>query len=125
MAGLSRVGSCGGRKASEPGPKASVAEAQVASPEPGDVVGFDRNDYPGDEAMAGLRKQFAYTGYWLTPPPGETTNGWGGKRTLLREQGYGFLVLANGRLDKEIKASKLSRRPGEAGRGEGDSGSKG
>ena len=81
------------------------------------LLGFDRNDYPGDEAMAGLKAQFAYTGYWLTPPPGEKTNGWTGKREVLRAQGYGFLVLANGRFDKQIKAAKVS--PGQLGQQEG------
>ncbi|WP_241654447.1 glycoside hydrolase domain-containing protein [Granulicella sibirica] len=113
LAGLSRVGSCGGRKEAAPEPKA-VAAAQDTVAATRDIVGFDRNDYPGDDAMAGLKKQFAYTGYWLTPPPGETANGWHGKRAVLRGQGYGFLVLANGRLDKEIKASKLS--PAELGK---------
>lgn len=70
-------------------------------------IGFDRNDYPGDSAMAAMHKTFAFTGYWLTNPPGEQANTWIGKRALLRSQGWGFLVLANGRLDAEIlKAQK-------------------
>ena len=70
-------------------------------------VGFDRNDYPGDAALAGLRKRFSFVGYWLTNPPGATTNGWEGKRATVRDSGFGFLVLANGRLDAEIlKAAK-------------------
>ena len=42
----------------------------------GGYRGFDRNDYPGDAQMAALRSgdaAFAFTGYWLTPPPGATT----------------------------------------------------
>jgi hypothetical protein len=86
-----------------------TAAAVVAVDSPiKDYVGFDRNDYPGDDAMAEMKKQFAYTGYWLTPPPGETANGWVGKRDVLKTQGYGFLVLANGRFDKQIKAAKMS-----------------
>ena len=65
-------------------------------------VGFDRNEYPGDNALPVLRKHFDYAGYWLTNPPGSPRNGWLGKRDLLRQQGFGFLVLANGKLDKEI-----------------------
>jgi hypothetical protein len=71
-------------------------------------IGFDRNDYPGDAAMAALHRTFAFTGYWITPPPEETTNTWAGKRKHLLTQGWGFLVLANGRLDKEILAAKKS-----------------
>ncbi len=42
-------------------------------------LGFDRNDYPGDEALAALRKSFDYVGYWLNNPPGETGDSWAGK----------------------------------------------
>ena len=41
--------------------------------------------------------------YWLTPPPGETSTGWLGKRTAIRDAGFGFLLLANGRLDQQIR----------------------
>ncbi len=78
--------------------------------------GFDRNDYPGASAMAGLQKTFAFTGYWITNPPGETTNTWTGQRAILRAQGWGFLVLANGRLDAEIlKARKAGTSPTQLG----------
>ena len=97
--------SCGKTSNGTPAAQETLrAEAKRVVPA-GDQVGFDRNLYPGDEAMARLKKQFAYTGYWLTAPPGETVNGWVGKRTLLREQGYGFLVLADGRFDKQILAA--------------------
>ncbi len=66
-------------------------------------VGFDRNDYPGDGTLDGLRKDFSFTGYWLNAPPGETASNWSGKRTLLRQKGFGFLVLFNGRLDAQLK----------------------
>ena len=79
-------------------------------------IGFDRNDYPGDAPMAAMHNTFAFTGYWLTIAPGETTNTWIGKRTLLRQQGWGFLVLANGRLDAEIlKAQKHGTTPAALG----------
>jgi hypothetical protein len=74
--------------------------------------GFDRNDYPGDATMAAMHQTFAFTGYWLTHPPGEDANSWVGKRATLRAQGWGFLVLANGRLDAEIlKAQKKGTTP--------------
>ncbi len=83
----------------------------------GEWLGFDRNDYPGDDTMAALHKTFAFTGYWLTNPPGETANTWVGKRTVLRAQGWGFLALANGRLDAEIlKAQRSGTSPGALGK---------
>jgi hypothetical protein len=65
--------------------------------------GFDRNDYPGDSALSALRNSFRYTSYWLNNPPGEKQNTWTGKRPLLKQHGFGFLVLFNGRLDAELK----------------------
>jgi len=66
-------------------------------------LGFDRNDYPGDAALPALHKTFSYTSYWLNVPPGDRRNTWAGKRTLLKQQGFGFLVLFNGRMDAELK----------------------
>jgi hypothetical protein len=66
-------------------------------------LGFDRNDYPGDSTMSALRKNFRYTSYWLNSPPGEKQSTWLGKRSLLKQQGFGFLVLFNGRLAAELK----------------------
>ena len=68
----------------------------------GMFVGFDRNEYPGDELLPVLRRHFAYAGYWLNNPPGASFNGWQGKREALLRNGFGFLVLVNGRLDAEI-----------------------
>ncbi len=73
-----------------------------------DFVGFDRNDYPGDDRLAELRQKFAFAGFWLNNPPGAKANGWQGKRQKLVDAGFGFLVLFNGRLDAEIKKSKLT-----------------
>ena len=69
-------------------------------------IGFDSNDYPGDEALPALRRHFAFAGYWLTNPPGARENSWMGKREALLRNGFGFLVLANGRLEAEIKKAK-------------------
>lgn len=80
-------------------------------------LGFDRNLYPGDNALPALRKHFAFTGYWLNNPPGETTNTWLGKREILRQNGFGFLVLFNGRLDAEIlRAGHRGVTPAALGR---------
>jgi len=66
-------------------------------------LGFDRNDYPGDENLKILRQTFSYTGYWLNSPPGEKSNSWLGKRQVIQSAGFSFLVLFNGRRDKELK----------------------
>ena len=66
-------------------------------------LGFDRNEYPGDDQLSALRHSFAYAGYWLNAPPGDSQNSWRGKRALLIEHGFGFLILFNGRLDAELR----------------------
>jgi hypothetical protein len=66
-------------------------------------LGFDSNEYPGDENLAELRKTFAFTGYWLNTPPGAQSNPWEGHRAAIAAQGFGFLVLFNGRLEAELK----------------------
>ena len=68
-----------------------------------DYLGFDRNTYPGDAALPTLRKTFSFTGYWLNNPPGESANTWRGKREILNSTGFGFLLLFNGRLYKDLK----------------------
>jgi hypothetical protein len=68
-------------------------------------LGFDRNNYPGDAALTALRKTFSFCGYWLNNPPGEASNSWQGKRGTLVANGFGFLVLFNGRLDQELKST--------------------
>ncbi len=66
-------------------------------------LGFDRNDYPGDANLGALRRTFAFSGYWLNNPPGTKTNIWTGKRAKLEAAGFGFLVLFNGRLYRDLK----------------------
>ncbi len=68
-------------------------------------LGFDRNDYPGDARLPALRQTFRYTGFWLNNPPGETHNTWTGKRAILKANGFGFLVLFNGRTDAQLKGA--------------------
>lgn len=72
----------------------------------GSYLGFDRNDYPGNAALDALAKDFAFSGYWLNAPPGEKSDSWQGKRAVLRSHGFGFLVLFNGRMDKELKSAQ-------------------
>ena len=98
---------------------AQVASRRVApqGTAPRNYVGFDRNDYPGDDALPALRKEFSFAGYWLNTPPGARQNTWLGKREALLRSGFGFLVLANGRLDAEIvKAQKGGTAPAALGK---------
>lgn len=76
-------------------------------------LGFDRNLYPGDDALPILRKTFSFAGYWLGPPPGETASTWSGKRDLLQKNGFGFAVLFRGRQDKELKTIEDASTKGE------------
>jgi hypothetical protein len=78
----------------------------------GSFLGFDRNIYPGDAALPVLRKTFSFASFWISPPPGEASNTWAGKRVLLREQGFGFVVLYRGR---EQRALKTLAQAGTAG----------
>jgi Domain of unknown function (DUF1906) len=77
-------------------------------------LGFDRNNYPGDENLPALRKTFSYTSFWLNNPPGEHTNNWVGKRPVLHSFGFGFLVLFNGRADAALKTSPRAVAFGKA-----------
>jgi Domain of unknown function (DUF1906) len=77
-------------------------------------LGFDRNQYPGDQDLKVLHQTFSYTGFWLNNPPGESTNSWVSKRQILKDAGFGFLVLFNGRLDKQLR-----RNPAALGRSDG------
>lgn len=77
-------------------------------------LGFDRNEYPGDNNLKELRKTFAYTGYWLNNPPGAATNTWVGKRATVESMGFGFLVLFNGRLHAEMGDTAHATRLGRS-----------
>jgi hypothetical protein len=81
-------------------------------------LGFDANDYPGDEVLPALRRTFTFSGYWLNAPPGAKTNTWTGKRAELLKNGFGFLILFDGRLSKELRPpmepSDLGARDAEA-----------
>lgn len=77
-------------------------------------LGFDRNDYPGDSSIANLKKEFSFAGYWLNAPPGETSDSWLGKRAVLRSEGFGFLVLFNGRLGKKLRSPAKATATGKS-----------
>src|SRR5271165_882573 len=81
-------------------------------------VGFDRNLYPGDQNLKSLRATFSYAGYWLNNPPGANSNTWTGKRVKLEAAGFGFAVLFNGRLYRELgngeRASDLGKADAHA-----------
>jgi hypothetical protein len=77
-------------------------------------LGFDSNDYPGEANLKTLHQTFAYTGYWLNPPPGEKTNSWVGHRAAVESAGFGFLVLFNGRLYAQLKTVANATRLGRA-----------
>jgi len=99
---------------------AAIACAQQSSPAAANPtpwattqnpIGFDSNNYPGDAALPALRRHFVFAGYWLTNPPGEHNNSWLGKRDALLRNGFGFLVLANGKTDAEIARAKRTGTP--------------
>jgi hypothetical protein len=98
---------------------ASIAtvSAQTARPDlTGEAayLGFDRNNYPGDQNLKVLRETFSYTGYWLNHPPSAKTNTWSGKRKTLQAAGFGFLVLFNGRLYNELKSVSYATKLGKS-----------
>jgi hypothetical protein len=84
-------------------PSSTAAKQSVTTPP---YIGFDTNDYPGDDALPALRRHFAFAGYWLNNPPGDNQNNWQGKRETMLRAGFGFMVLANGRLEAEIRKAK-------------------
>ena len=83
--------------------RCKVTNAQISQDAPHTYLGFDANDYPGDAALPDLRRTFVFSGYWLNVPPGAKSNPWAGKRAVLLKNGFGFLVLFNGRSSNELK----------------------
>jgi len=61
-----------------------------------------------------LRRDFTFTGFWLSPPPSGKTNknSWTGKREFLRAQGFGFLALYRGRDSREVKNDAVAKEKG-------------
>jgi hypothetical protein len=108
-----------GTVAAQKGPRPGAAVDPPIGYVAGAYRGFDRNEYPGDDTMRAMMSEhaaFAFTGYWLTVPPGAMFNQWKGKRDILKQQGWGFLILANGKLEAEIlKAQKGGTSPATLG----------
>jgi hypothetical protein len=77
-------------------------------------LGFDRNEYPADQNLKDLRVTFSYSGYWLNNPPGANSNTWTGKRGKLETAGFGFLVLFNGRLYRELGSVERATQLGKS-----------
>jgi hypothetical protein len=77
-------------------------------------LGFDRNEYPGNENLKTLHQTFSFAGYWLNNPPGENRNSWIGKRQALQSAGFGFLVLFNGRLYADLKSVRRATSLGKS-----------
>jgi Domain of unknown function (DUF1906) len=89
-----------------------LATQNASTSSPVTCLGFDRNEYPGDEALPTLRKTFSFTSYWLGPPPGEKRSTWLGKRALLQSQGFGLVVLFNGRASRSLRTIADARQKG-------------
>jgi len=105
----------GGAPATYRQPQQPFSQAITKLQQPmGTYLGFDRNDYPGDAALDALANDFVFSGYWLNPPPGESNNSWSGKRGILRAHGFGFLILFNGRADKELKSARDPKAAGSS-----------
>ena len=90
------------------------SQSRPTTSAPAAYLGFDRNNYPGDQNLKVLRQTFSYTGFWLNHPPSARTNTWSGKRKTLQSAGFGFLVLFNGRLFKELKSVSYAGRLGKS-----------
>src|SRR5260370_5377340 len=93
------------------------AKLDSQDPKPAGVhsfVGFDRNEYPGDAALPLLHKSYSFAGYWLSPPPGEKSNSWIGKRGVMQAQGFGFLLLFQRRTSEKLPYKKDSIEAGLA-----------
>jgi hypothetical protein len=95
-------------------PQADPHAAAPAQESPHTFLGFDRNLFPGSDALPVLRKTFAFSSYWLSPPPGEKTNTWLGQRDAMRSQGFGFLLLYRGPESRELKNDAAAAEKGTA-----------
>jgi hypothetical protein len=93
---------------------AALFLAGTSSAQSRNYLGFDRNEYPGDANLKALHQTFSYAGYWLNNPPAEKTNTWAGHRAAVESAGFGFLVLFNGRLYRQLKNETNARRLGRA-----------
>src|SRR5438128_9493160 len=65
------------------------SDLSTSAPPAATYLGFDRNEYPGDENLATLRRTFSYASYWLNAPPRATSNTWFGHRRAVEAAGFG------------------------------------
>jgi Domain of unknown function (DUF1906) len=86
-------------------PQLSALQKSDAAATKAGHLGFDRNEYPGDDNLHALGHTFEFAGYWLNNPPGANSNSWMGKRKVVQSAGFGFLVIFNGRTYAQIKAA--------------------
>jgi hypothetical protein len=93
---------------------AAVQPAESGIPPRVQHLGFDRNEYPGDDNLSALRQTFDFAGYWLNSPPGMRSNSWVGKRKIVQSAGFGFIVIFNGRTYAQIKAAGNATRLGNS-----------
>ena len=91
--------------------------SSIPATEAHSYLGFDLNEYPGDAALPVLRKTFSFSSYWLGPPPGEKRTTWKGKRPALEAQGFGFVVLFNGKDIRSLNNDADAGRKGTADAG--------
>ena len=95
-------------------PQSDSETVSPAQEPPHAYLGYDRNIFPGTDSLPVLRKTFAFSSYWLSPPPGEKTNTWLGRRNVLRSQGFGFLLLYRGPENSEVKTYAAAMEKGTA-----------
>jgi Domain of unknown function (DUF1906) len=88
--------------------------ARMIAAAPPAYLGFDANDYPGDSSLRALKQTFSFAGYWLNNPPGAKSNSWTGRRAVLLDRGFGFLVLFNGRTSNQLRSPANPVELGEA-----------
>jgi len=93
---------------------------------PAAYLGFDRNIFPGKEALPILRRTFAFSGYWLSPPPGDQNNTWvgNGQREALRSLGFGFLLLYRGPESRALNNENAAIKKGTHDAGDAASAAK-
>ena len=87
----------------------AICIASIASNGQGtSYLGFDRNEYPGDDQLSALHQDFAFIGYWLNNPPGARANTWTGRRAAVEKIGLGFLILFNGKTYAQLKGREAA-----------------
>lgn len=107
-AAVTLVSSCaaGGVAAPAPAPPEPDPEARG-------VPGFDTRDYPGDGVMRTwlVESPYRWVGFYL-PAPCYTGTTWQGRRSTIRDMGWGTAVLFVG--EQDWPASTSAARPAEA-----------